>query len=272
MVRTEVVTENNRVGADAACRGVLVAVALAVTLDEARLAARLEVTGIPVGTDTLTIEREVPSGNVAGVRGASDRNVAGFSSLIVRDYELPFNLDLVYTVTVYDGTTAVGTDSESFRIDYVDCDPWLVDLAQPTNSLPVLVESMSELAYGAAVGVHRVLNRRAPVLTALPAWTPSSELVVLTDTLTQRDQLRALFGSGYPFLLRSDPAARDREHVPRRCLGIRRGAVACARHALRAALPGRLRPGRAARPLPSTCRWRRRPTSSSRRPMPPMPP
>ena len=180
------------------------AVALAVTLDPPRLAARLEVTGIPAGADTLTIERLSPSGSVAGVRGAVNAVVTG-TSFIVRDYELPFDTPLTYTVTVYDGTTNVGSATVGFTLTYSECEDWLCDLARPTNSLPLVVESMTELAFEAAVGVHRILNRRAPVLTALPSWTPASELIVITETLGERDQVRALLGSGYPFLLRTDP-------------------------------------------------------------------
>jgi hypothetical protein len=182
------------------------AVALAVTLDEPRLAARLEATGIPAGADTITITRRTATGEPEGVRGAVDAPATG-ATFIARDYELPFDTDLTYEITVYDGTTTVGGASAPFRIDYPDAgDPWLVDLARPTNSQPVIVESLAELRYQAAVGVHRVLDRRDPVLTALPAWTPDAELVLVTGTLAERDRVRAIIGSGYPCLLRTPPA------------------------------------------------------------------
>ena len=90
-------------------------------------------------------------------------------------------------------------------VAYGECPAWLVDLARPTNSLPAVIESMRELNFDAPAGVHRVLERRAPVMTTLPAYTPTAELVVLSDTLSERDRMRNLFGSGYPFLLRTDP-------------------------------------------------------------------
>jgi hypothetical protein len=180
------------------------AVTLTVTLEPARQAARLEVDGLPAPTDTFTITRTAPSGNVAAVRGAVGVPVTG-PTMIVRDYELPFDLPVVYAVTVYDGADVVAEASATFEIVWDGCEAWLVDLAHPTNSLPLVVESIKELDFGIAAGVHRVLNRRAPVLTTLPAWTPSTELIVLTDTLTERDQVRALYGSGYPFLLRTSP-------------------------------------------------------------------
>lgn len=183
------------------------AVSLDVTLDAVRQAARIIVGGFPAGADTFTVTRTSPSGSTVGVRGYVGAAVpAGGASAALRDYEVPFGVDLHYDVTVYDGTSTVGMAEDTFRIDYADCEAWLVDLARPTNSLPLLIESMNELEFDAAAGVHRILNRRAPVLTTLPAWTPGSELIVLTDTLGERDQVRALLGSGYPFLLRTDPA------------------------------------------------------------------
>lgn len=182
------------------------ALAITATLDPIRLAARLDVEGITTGA-TYTISRAAPSGNTAGVRGHTSQTLgSGQTSIIARDYELPFNVDLQYTVTIYDtGGGVVATASCPFRIDYDDCEAWLVDLARPTNSLPLVVESLRELAFDIANGVHRVLGRRAPVLTMLPAWTPSAELIVLTDTLDERDQVRALLGDGYPVLLRTTP-------------------------------------------------------------------
>lgn len=180
------------------------ALALTVSLEPDRLSARLDVTGIVAGADTFTITRTSPSGNVAGVRGAVDAAVTSTEEL-VRDYEAPFDLALVYKVTVYDGATVVGTASVAFTIPFAECEAWFVDLARPTNSLELTVENLAELAFEAAAGVHRVLNRRAPVLTTLPAWTPSGELSALTDTLAERDAMRDLLGSGYPFLLRTSP-------------------------------------------------------------------
>jgi hypothetical protein len=180
------------------------AVTLTVTPEPAKAAARLEVDGVPAGADTYTITRTSPSGASTGVRGAVDAPVQ-IPTEIIRDWELPLDVPVTYAVTVYDGTTVVGSATAAFTATWDQCPAWLVDLARPTNSLALTIESMVDLDFEAAVGVHRILNRRAPVLTSLPAWTPSSELIVLTGTLTERDQVRNLLGSGYPFLLRTTP-------------------------------------------------------------------
>jgi hypothetical protein len=182
------------------------ALALTVTLEPERLNARLEASGIPVTGTTLTIERTSPSGAVAGVRGAVDVNLGGnVTSYRIRDYELPLDTTVTYTATVYEGSTVVATASAIFSIAYGECEAWLTDLAAPTNSLPLTLESMSTLTSQISSGIYRVLNRRAPVVVALQAWSPGTELIVLTDTLYERDRVRALCGSGYPFLVRTAP-------------------------------------------------------------------
>lgn len=180
------------------------AVGLTVTLEPVRLNARLNISGLPAGTDTYSITRTGPSGVAAGVRGATDATASG-TTAIERDYEVPLGVPVVYTVTAYDGSTAVGSASANFEVVYSDCEAWITDLARPLNSLPLTIESLAELAFESAAGVHRVLNRRAPVMTNLPAWTPAAELIVLTDDLEERDRVRSIFGSGYPVLVRTAP-------------------------------------------------------------------
>jgi hypothetical protein len=182
------------------------AMTITVALDETRAAAVVTVDGIDPGAATYTVQRASPSGNTAGVRGHVNAVVPG-PTVIAHDYEAPLNLELTYTATAYDAAGALLETAVAapFTIDWVACESWLVDLARPTNSLTLVIQSMTELAFDFAVGVHRVLNRRAPVLTTLPAWTPGAELIVLTDTLDERDQVRALLGNGYPILLRTSP-------------------------------------------------------------------
>jgi len=177
---------------------------ITVALDSARYAAIVTATGLTGAT--YTISRAAPSGNTAGVRGHTSQTVSA-ATVIAHDYEAPLNVSLVYTVTTYDsgGTVVETASAAAFTVTWIDCESWLVDLARPTNSLVLTIQSLDALTFDFAAGVHRVLNRRAPVLTTLPAYTPSGELVVLTDTLPERDQVRDLLGNGYPILIRSPP-------------------------------------------------------------------
>jgi hypothetical protein len=176
-----------------------------VTVEPERKDVRINATP-PAGSTGFEIWRVGPSGEAAGVRGWYPHTASGATPLIARDYEAPLGIPLVYHARARDGT-GPGAEGTPVTVTVASawCESWLVDLARPVNSLQVVIESLEELAFDSAVGVHRVLNRRAPVLTALPAWTPSFELVVLSDTLSERDEIRALLGSGYPFLLRTSP-------------------------------------------------------------------
>lgn len=174
---------------------------ITASLDAAKLAAKLDVTAIPAGTTTITITRTSPSGNTAGVRGAVARTIAA-TTFTIRDYEIPLGTSVTYKVTVTPGSATATT---TFAITYTSCEAWLVDLARPTNSQAVTIESLQALAFPVPAGIHRVLNRRAPVVTSLPAYTPAAELSVLTETLQERDAVRYTLGSGYPFLLRTAP-------------------------------------------------------------------
>jgi hypothetical protein len=161
----------------------------------------------PAGATGLEIWRVSPSGNEARVRAWAPGAVVAGTPIIARDYEAPLGVELVYYAHWID-TSGAGADSagEPITVPASDCEAWLVDLARPVNSLPTLIESLDEIDYDAANGVHRVLQRRAPVLTSLPAYTPTGELIVLSDDLGERDLVRALLGSGFPFLLRTTPA------------------------------------------------------------------
>ena len=179
---------------------------MTVERDPTRENALVTIDGVVASADTLTLARTSPSGNTVEVRGVVEYPVEGAASVVVRDWEVPFGVELAYLATFYDANGAVvDTASATFVLDYTGCPAWLVDMAYPTNSLAVVVESFTPLDFAVASGVMRVLDRRAPVLVTLPAWTPDAELVVLTDTLPQRDQVRMLLGSGYPFLLRTVP-------------------------------------------------------------------
>jgi hypothetical protein len=181
--------------------------ALAATLEAARYAVRLEATGIPAAATTISIERTGPSGVKAGVRGAVKAQVTG-TSFIVRDYEAPLGVGLTYVATGFNASgVSVETVQASFTLpSKVSDDPWLVDLAFPTNSGQVIVESLKELVHESPVGVHRVLERRTPVITSGPAYTPSADLIFVTQGEVARDRAKSILGTGSPVLLRTDPA------------------------------------------------------------------
>jgi hypothetical protein len=173
-------------------------------LDTARLGYKLTVTVAAGSTDVSVWRVSTASGNLAYVRGYSDRPLSGQTTVLLYDWEVPLGVEVVYYAqsTVAGVSSAVG-QAGPFTVE--DDRDWLVDLARPTNSFPIYVEALPELAFEGSAGVHRVLNRRDPILTTSPLWTPSGTLSFVTHTRLERDRARAVLGAGVAFLLRTPP-------------------------------------------------------------------
>lgn len=177
---------------------------LELELDEQRAATKLTV-GIPAGATALDVWRvSTASQHKAFVRGWQGGDPKGAAELLIYDWEVPLDVEVVY----YAQATVAGAPSDvgsSAPLVVVDDRDWLVDLARPTNTFPILVESLPELAYDAPIGVHRVLDRRDPVLTTAILWTPSGTLTFVTASLDERERARNALGAGFAFLLRTPP-------------------------------------------------------------------
>lgn len=155
--------------------------------------------GLAAGTTSVTLWRvSTATGHSAYVRGWYARET-GAATVLAFDYEAPLGVELVYYVDP--GYTPSATAPVVVESDQ----DWLVDLGRPTNTMPILVESLPEASLGGPVGVHRILDRRDPILTAAAAWTPGGTLTFVTATLEERDRARAALGAGVPFLLRTPP-------------------------------------------------------------------
>ena len=177
---------------------------IALAIEPTRLGVVVSVTP-PAGATAITLWRvSTRTGNSAFVRGWAPRAVSGAGVAQAHDWEVPLGVEVVYyaTATVAGAESAVGA-SAPLTVD--DKRDWLVDLARPTNSLPVDVEGLPELSYDGPVGVHRVLDRRDPVLTTGALWTPNATLSVFAVGDLERQRVRTILGSGLPFLLRTPP-------------------------------------------------------------------
>jgi hypothetical protein len=179
--------------------------ALTATVEPDVRAVRLEYT-IPAGGASVTLQRTGPSGTVALLRGYSDAPHAP-GLLVARDFEAPIGVPLTYTARTKNGAAAV-IDTATTTITLVSegcADTWLTDLARPINTLKVLIEQLPDLAYATPTGVHDIVGRRTPIVTADIARTPAFELSVLTGSLDERDSARAVLGNGVSVLLRTPP-------------------------------------------------------------------
>ena len=162
---------------------------------------------IPAGADRLALYRVGPSGVRAYVRGYGEAEVTP-GTIVVRDFEAPIGVPLTYTAETWNAATpeTVTTSSETITIpaEATD-DPWLCDLARPTNSQRVTVISLAELTYSTPIGVHYILGRRVPIVSSDISNAPSFELVFATLDEAAYDRARAALGNGIPILLRTPP-------------------------------------------------------------------
>ncbi|HEY7621690.1 MAG TPA: hypothetical protein VH834_18060 [Solirubrobacteraceae bacterium] len=163
--------------------------------------------GVPAGAKLLNVWRTGPSGTVAYVRTAYQRAVTGPTSAIAHDFEAPFGVPLVYTaqVTLADGSQASQVSAAPFTLEPPDDYPWLNDLMRPTNAGEVVVEAFAPQEYDVPAGVHRILERRTPIVSSDFAHTPTAELVLVTLDEAARERVRNTLGNGRPVLLRTLP-------------------------------------------------------------------
>ena len=183
------------------------AVSVSISVEPALQVVRLEFT-VPAGSDRVSVQRVGPSGTPAYVRGFQDAPTFP-GPLVVRDFEAPIGVPLVYTVQVWQDATPEIVDSGSASIEIPDggCDDtWLTDLLRPTNTQRLTLEGLDELSYSIPVGVHEILGRRAPITSSDIANAPTFELGLLTESDDARLRARSTLGNGIPVLLRTPPA------------------------------------------------------------------
>ena len=177
-------------------------IALEVELERVNVKITL---GLPAGTAKASLWRiSTATGNLAYVRGWQERTT-GVTTALVYDYEVPLGVELVYYAQAWDAADVASPIAAAAPLVVEDDRDWLVDLARPTNTFAILVESLPELAFAGPVGVHRVLDRRDPILTTAAAWTPSGQLTFVTATEQERDRARTVLGGGGTLLLRTPP-------------------------------------------------------------------
>jgi hypothetical protein len=180
---------------------------LTAEVDEPRKAVKLTLGGVPAGTAKVVLWRVGPSQTLAYVRGAAPPGGA-YPPNVYRDFEAPLEVPLSYYAQAFNAAGgslgAVGPLAYTLEAG-ADRNPWLHDLARPVNSRQVLVDSFGPLSYETTTGVHRVLNRRTPIVTSDLTYTPSGRLVFATLTLEDAEGARDALSNGVPVLLRTPP-------------------------------------------------------------------
>lgn len=180
---------------------------MTLDVDSSVEAVRLQV-DVPAGHNRISISRVGPSGTVAYVRNLVEAVTTPGTLVIYRDFEAPIGVPLTYTVKTWNVSTpaTVTTQTGSITVPDGGCsNTWLTDLVRAQNTFKTTLEAMAELEYEYPVGVHDILDRRTPIVTADAANAPKFELSFLTDTDEQRLKARAILGNGVPVLLRTPP-------------------------------------------------------------------
>jgi len=179
--------------------------AFTATVEPEVKSVRLDYTA-PALTVSVTITRTGPSGVPATVRNwQAEPAVPG--PIIARDFEAPIGVPLTYTAQSFNVAGAViDTATATITVPSAGCsDTWLNDLARVNNSMLVTIESLPDLDFPVPNSVHEIITRRAPIVASDIGHTPAFELSVLTQSLDDRDQARAILANGVPVLLRTPP-------------------------------------------------------------------
>jgi len=149
------------------------------------------------------------------VRGQYNFAVPGSTSSFT-DYECPIDRMTQYRIDVYSGTTLIDTyTTAASKIDptHAVFDQgydrfWIKNIADPTQSLAVIMGQVNEFAYEASIlGEYRVLGRKAPVMYTDVWGSRRGDFPVYSmdyiGVQTSPVALEKLLTSGDPLLLQS---------------------------------------------------------------------
>jgi hypothetical protein len=168
---------------------------------------RLDVSAIPAGAVTTTISRAVPGLPSTAVRGAQAVAVQGTVTGTV-DYEAPFGVSTVYTVTAYGSSGAVvGTPAQVSTLLDVDV-MWVSDPLAPVVSCACRgvksPESFANLTYSLTTAVTPIEGQELPVgLSGVRQAASGVPLTIICETQAEAGPIRQVLRYASPFLLRT---------------------------------------------------------------------
>jgi hypothetical protein len=158
---------------------------------------RLDVSA-SAGETSTTVTRLNPDGTTTAVR-TTDGNPLPLSAGtgLIYDYEMFYGQLVSYSSLETPGTVSASVEVDQSQVWLVH--PGVPALSQPLDLLP---GSLLEEAYTTKQGVFYAMGRTNPlVVTDGARKGASSQLVILTSTLSQIDQLRALVSDAGVLLL-----------------------------------------------------------------------
>jgi hypothetical protein len=142
------------------------------------------------------------SGAVVGVRGLVDVQVLG-PQYLGYDFEVPIESTVRYRVDLCYGDMSVDTGPESVDVRWVTADAWLKDPANPDRNMVVTVVDYAQQTWPLEPGIHRVLNRRTPVVVSDVRQAARGTLTLATLTDAEYWDLLEVTADGTPLLFQA---------------------------------------------------------------------
>ena len=173
-------------------------------------AVQLTITGLGIGDSVVSVWRTA-DGVRSPVRGA--RRARMNDADIVTDYDVPLGRPVTYEVEVISGPSGASRTSSGPVV--IDSDSaWVMDPLDPSTAVPIArtltdvgvsfeVSAMAEFEYAANFSSIQVMGADRPMVLSGPRQAASGiNLKLISDMAQQNTNLRNLFMSGGPLLLR----------------------------------------------------------------------
>ena len=158
--------------------------------DEHLISVRIEA---EIGS-TVTLQKRINYGKTQVVRGG-DGIVMVEDTTFVADYEVPQNLPVEYrSIEVKGGVTLETAWVLAENLDTGG--DWFLALDQPWNGMSLMVESSSRASTTSPQSVVNVWGRSDPIVVSGVRHMPELELVAITETVSERDQLMDNLSTG----------------------------------------------------------------------------
>lgn len=155
---------------------------------------------------TLDVERSLDEITWLPVRGGQDREVPAGGSLTVDDYEFAADVANYYRVSVTDSTGAAAGSASGVITPMLSA-VWVKSISRPFLNRKVWVNDFGDIEREARNGVFAVKGRSLPVSVTDVRGSRQCELLLVTDTDGEADELDLILSSGDPVFI----------HAPAEC-------------------------------------------------------
>lgn len=172
---------------------------MTATVNAALAKVTLDIT-MAASVTTITVGRRGPDGFTTLIRYGEGIPTPG-GHVVIDDFEAPLDVPIDYVATQ---VTPTGTETATSAIVMLTSGgySWLKDPAYPSMNFRIpITTSIQTLQRPARAGVFRILDRDKPVTITTVRQSPNGELVLHTNTDSERVSLTNLLARGTTLLL-----------------------------------------------------------------------